>query len=518
MTTPTTPPITASVGSPTPIPERPTLYAVVLPPQNGDRWLVYNGFAHESIDAYIKYAMQIPGSVLVTIPGSTTTPAPASGEGTSLLWEVLDRDEQVRGAFMLESEARWFLRANFAKNGKLRRSQSSQDTATSADCGGCGHPISDHGDNGCNVLVDSAWTVSNTRPCGCQRKRTDPRFVRQMPPEEQEKIMSQAAAVVASGRRYVVANSDVHADGWVVCDSEGDGVWAFSSQGAAACAANLANDAYAAGAASIATRDSGQGGEKKLAPLNMKYPATRDGAEAMCLDAIAENPDGSVYDCLMLPNGAVASTLGNTQLAVEVIVDLMMRFARTKEAECSSGSSAGSSDTSPASVGTGSGMGTAKQTSTLLSTPSASGAASPCDTTQPTPSVGSGEGVAEKIADALLEDNRGRKHDALWLCDGYGNAEEGMGRDTLVRVIQAQMDPCGRRHLGSTLAGPQAPATPSASPPRTCCGSGARRGAGAGTSSARMTTGASASRVVPDSPLSAPAPRSPSRCSTLCGR
>lgn len=142
---------------------------------------------------------------------------------------------------------------------------------------------------------------------------------------------------------------------------------------------------------STTTPDSGQGGEKKLAPLNMKYPATRDGAEAMCLDAIAVNPDGSVYDCLMLPNGAVASTLGNTQLAVEVIVDLMMRFARTKEAECSSGSSAGSSDTSPASVGTGSGMGTAKQTSTPLCTPSACGVASTCDTTQPTPSVGSGE-------------------------------------------------------------------------------------------------------------------------------
>ena len=91
---------------------------------------------------------------------------------------------------------------------------------------------------------------------------------------------SSTSTAPASGKRYVVVNSNVHADGWVVRDSEGGGVWAFSSQGAAACAADLANAAFAAGrasaigppvieppfvmegAASTATRDFGQGGEK----------------------------------------------------------------------------------------------------------------------------------------------------------------------------------------------------------------------------------------------------------------
>lgn len=55
-------------------------------------------------------------------------------------------------------------------------------------------------------------------------------------------------------------------------------------------------------------------------------------AKDRVLAAIAEDPSTGV-DCLMLLNGAPASSLGNTQLAVEVIVGLMDSYARDRMSE-----------------------------------------------------------------------------------------------------------------------------------------------------------------------------------------
>jgi hypothetical protein len=42
----------------------------------------------------------------------------------------------------------------------------------SGGCPLCGHPWNRHGcTDGCSVLVDSAYTVSNTRECGCSNDR-----------------------------------------------------------------------------------------------------------------------------------------------------------------------------------------------------------------------------------------------------------------------------------------------------------------------------------------------------------
>lgn len=35
-------------------------------------------------------------------------------------------------------------------------------------CSLCDHPMSEHGKHGCGVPMDSAWTASNTKPCGCR--------------------------------------------------------------------------------------------------------------------------------------------------------------------------------------------------------------------------------------------------------------------------------------------------------------------------------------------------------------
>jgi hypothetical protein len=64
MTTPTTP-ITASVGEPTPIPERPTLYSILTPYHDGS-W----GLTSPSKVPYRVNEKDKPGSVLVTIPGT----------------------------------------------------------------------------------------------------------------------------------------------------------------------------------------------------------------------------------------------------------------------------------------------------------------------------------------------------------------------------------------------------------------------------------------------------------------
>jgi len=40
-------------------------------------------------------------------------------------------------------------------------------------CSSCGHEIALHGTNGCTVELDSAWTASNTKPCGCRNKPND---------------------------------------------------------------------------------------------------------------------------------------------------------------------------------------------------------------------------------------------------------------------------------------------------------------------------------------------------------
>lgn len=36
------------------------------------------------------------------------------------------------------------------------------------ECAACGHSMSLHGPMGCVEMMDSAWTVSNTKPCGCR--------------------------------------------------------------------------------------------------------------------------------------------------------------------------------------------------------------------------------------------------------------------------------------------------------------------------------------------------------------
>lgn len=48
-------------------------------------------------------------------------------------------------------------------------------------------------------------------------------------------------------------------------------------------------------------------------------------AEQMVIDAIATEYEGGP-DCLMMLNGTSASTLGNTQLAVKVIAQLMVAY------------------------------------------------------------------------------------------------------------------------------------------------------------------------------------------------
>ena len=38
------------------------------------------------------------------------------------------------------------------------------------ECPSCGHPMKEHGQSGCNVRLDSAWTASGSKPCACSRK------------------------------------------------------------------------------------------------------------------------------------------------------------------------------------------------------------------------------------------------------------------------------------------------------------------------------------------------------------
>ena len=37
-------------------------------------------------------------------------------------------------------------------------------------CEECDHLASEHGPAGCTVRLDSAWTASGSKPCGCTRK------------------------------------------------------------------------------------------------------------------------------------------------------------------------------------------------------------------------------------------------------------------------------------------------------------------------------------------------------------
>lgn len=69
----TTPPITASVGEPQI--DRPTLYGVLIHSGHRGDWYLTGPYTKKPNE----HAMS-PGSVLVTIPGSNTTPAPASGD------------------------------------------------------------------------------------------------------------------------------------------------------------------------------------------------------------------------------------------------------------------------------------------------------------------------------------------------------------------------------------------------------------------------------------------------------
>ncbi len=79
MTTQPTPStVTASVSSPTPIPERPTLYTLLR--CRGTFWDV--GFPSVNRETLDKAAQHEPGSVLVTIPGTATPeskPEPKDG-------------------------------------------------------------------------------------------------------------------------------------------------------------------------------------------------------------------------------------------------------------------------------------------------------------------------------------------------------------------------------------------------------------------------------------------------------
>lgn len=70
--------VTASVGEPTPIPQRPTLYVIVYKDDRG-YWAIDSMHGIKDY-ADMKHTTR-PGSVLATIPGSTppSSPAPASG-------------------------------------------------------------------------------------------------------------------------------------------------------------------------------------------------------------------------------------------------------------------------------------------------------------------------------------------------------------------------------------------------------------------------------------------------------
>lgn len=101
MTPPTD--ITASVSQPTPIPERPTLYAVAYLDPRGNEWHVVGGTC---ITPRTNLSAWPPGCVLVTIPGSAAPvekPAPAR-EG--LEWEVWQPvSEMILGAFRSNADA-----------------------------------------------------------------------------------------------------------------------------------------------------------------------------------------------------------------------------------------------------------------------------------------------------------------------------------------------------------------------------------------------------------------------------
>jgi len=62
-------------------------------------------------------------------------------------------------------------------------------------CDACGHLVSEHDDKGCTVELDSAWTASGCKPCGCSRRRNDPRNVRKLSQSERDEIMSNSADV-----------------------------------------------------------------------------------------------------------------------------------------------------------------------------------------------------------------------------------------------------------------------------------------------------------------------------------
>lgn len=87
--------VTASVGEPTKVPERPELYIVVFFDEQG-YWAIDS--LHGVKDyADMKHTTR-PGSVLVTIPGSATTPtrpaAEGDGFGTEFEWEVYHKGKK----------------------------------------------------------------------------------------------------------------------------------------------------------------------------------------------------------------------------------------------------------------------------------------------------------------------------------------------------------------------------------------------------------------------------------------
>jgi hypothetical protein len=63
-----TPEVAASVSEPTPIPKRPTMYAILFPTDNPRQWRIHSPTIHQEA-AQLFCSASRPGSVLVTIPG-----------------------------------------------------------------------------------------------------------------------------------------------------------------------------------------------------------------------------------------------------------------------------------------------------------------------------------------------------------------------------------------------------------------------------------------------------------------